>query len=117
MNEFKYEFLDRTVITVHKEQEAQVSKDALEELRQFEHIQFYAREKMMLISKEGRVQEEINRLVDNILTERKSHPEGSNTECIAMDMLTEFISKLDLEDFRLLKIERLVDGVGAGPAK
>jgi len=30
-----------------------------------------------------------------------------------MDMITELISKLDLEDFRTLKIERIADGVSA----
>jgi len=29
-----------------------------------------------------------------------------------MDMITELISKLDLEDFRSLKIERIIDGLG-----
>ncbi len=107
MSEDKYGFLDRTVITIHQDQESLVSGQALDELKQFAHFQFYDREKMMAISKEGRVQEELNKRVKSILAERVSDPNGSNTECIAMDMFTEFISKLDLEDFRRIPIERL----------
>ena len=36
-------------------------------------------------------------------------PEGSNEECIAMDMFTEFLGKLDLEDFREMPIENLLN--------
>jgi hypothetical protein len=104
----RYEFLDRTLITIHQQQESQVSRQALDELKPFAQLQFYDREKMMAISRAGRVQEEINKLVKSILAERGAHPDGSNTECIAMDMFTEFLSKLDLEDFRQLGIERLL---------
>lgn len=117
MDENKYDFLDRTAITIHQEQETQVSRAAFEELRQFAHVQFYDREKMMTISREGRIQSELNTLVKSILTERASHPEGSNTECIAMDMFTEFLSKLDLEDFRHVRIEGLVDETKAQPGE
>ena len=113
----KYDFLDRTVITIHQEQETHVSRAAFEELRQFAHVQFYDREKMMTISREGRIQSELNTLVKSILTERESHPEGSNTECIAMDMFTEFLSKLDLEEFRHVRIEGLVDETKARPGE
>ena len=113
----KYDFLDRTVITIHQEQEREVSRAALEELKQYAHIQFYDREKMVKISSEGRIQAELNKLVKSILIERASHPDGSNTECIAMDMFTEFLSKLDLEDFRHVRIERLVDETNAQPAE
>jgi hypothetical protein len=115
MNEDRYEFLGRTLITIHQQQESQVSRQALDELKQFEHFQFYDRQKMMAISREGRVQDEINKLVKSILAERGSHSDGSNTECIAMDMFTEFLSKLDLEDFRQLKIERLLHEPNAQP--
>lgn len=40
---------------------------------------------------------------------RADSPEGSNQECMAMDMLTEFLSKLDLNDFRKVRIEMLLD--------
>lgn len=115
MDEHKYDFLDRTVITIHQEQETQVSRAAFDELKQFAHVQFYDRAKMMTISREGRVRSELDKLVHSILSERASHPEGSNTECIAMEMFTEFLSKLDLEDFRHLRIERLVDETNVQP--
>ena len=55
------------------------------------------------------VQNEIDRLVQNVIAERNKCPEGSNQECMAMDMLTEFLSKLDLDDFRKVRIEMLLD--------
>ena len=109
MEDLRYEFLDRRDISIHKDQESEISAKALEEVSQFQRFRFYSREKMMAISREGRVQDEINKLVASILEERKANPEGSNAECAGMDFLMEFLSKLDLEDFRKVKIQGLAD--------
>lgn len=105
----RYECLNRKTIVVHDEQRCELSEAALTELEQFQVFEFYSQEKMLRISQAKGVQEEIDNLVSSVLAERKKSPEGSNQECMAMDMLTEFISKLDLDDFRKLKIERLID--------
>ena len=109
MDDVRYEFLDRKVFTIHKDQEFELSANTLQELSRFESFQAYSRDKMLRITKEGRVREQIVKLVKEILEERRSQPDGSNTECMAMDLFTEFLSKLDLEDFRKVKIERLID--------
>jgi hypothetical protein len=105
----RYDYLNRKTIVVHDEQRRELSEAALTELEQFQVFEFYSQEKMLRISQAKGVQEEIDNLVSSVLAERKKSPEGSNQECMAMDMLTEFISKLDLDDFRKLKIERLID--------
>lgn len=104
----RYDYLNRKTIVVRDEQRSELSEAALTELEQFQVFEFYSQEKMLRISQAKGVQEEIDKLVAPVLAERKKSPEGSNQECMAMDMLTEFISKLDLDDFRKLKIERLI---------
>jgi hypothetical protein len=106
--DMKYEFLNRMVIKIHSEHQAGLSESTLEEIRSFEQIAFYDRERMLTISESGNVQEEMEQLVRSVLTEREKCPDGSNTECIAIDRLTEFLSKLDLEDFRKVRIQGLL---------
>ncbi len=108
MTDTRYYFLERRSIRIHREQETDLAPGTLEDVSRFEPLEFYDREKMLAISASGEVQKEINRLVRQVLDERGSHPGGSNTECIAMDRLTEFLSKLDLEDFRKVNIEGLI---------
>lgn len=64
---------------------------------------------MLEISKKGLIQEEINKLINMMLEIRNEEPEGSNKECMYMDQINEFIGKLDMVDFRKLKIEKLID--------
>ncbi len=109
MTETKYDFLDRRSIWIHREQEAELSAGTLEDVSRFQIFEFYDRAKMVAISASGGVQQEINRLVRQVMAERGASPDGSNTECIAIDKLTEFLSKLDLEDFRKVKIEGLIE--------
>src|SRR5437016_3102168 len=69
-------------------------------------IEFYSRERIRELSEKGLIHQEFKRRIDELLRLRRDHPEGSNQECMCMDMITELISKLDLEDFRTLKIEQ-----------
>jgi len=55
----------------------------------------------------------LKKRIDELLRLRRERPEGSNQECICRGLITELISKLDLEDFRTLKIERIVDDLNA----
>ena len=105
----RYEYLDRKTIVIHDEQQQCISESAMLELDRFQRFEFYDRQKMLQISLADGVQKEIQRLVQSVLAERNKSPEGSNLECMAMDMLTEFLSKLDLNDFRKVRIEMLLD--------
>lgn len=105
----RYEYLDRKTIVIHDEQQRCISESAILELDRFQRFEFYDRQKMLQISLTDGVQKEIQRLVQSVLAERDKSPEGSNQECMAMDMLTEFLSKLDLNDFRKVRIEMLLD--------
>ncbi|NQU65473.1 MAG: hypothetical protein HQ517_14485 [SAR324 cluster bacterium] len=106
---FKYEYLNRVRITLHADQQSQLSKTTLDEIHKFIDFEFYSQEKMKLISGEGRIQDELNRLIQRLLEIRRDQPDGSNQECMCMDQITEFIGKLDLEDFRKIRIDRLIE--------
>ena len=108
MTDTRYDLLNRKTIHIHGEHESDLAPGTLEDVCRFQAFEFYDRQKMLAISDSNGVQSEINKLVQQVLAQRSAHPEGSNTECIAMDRLTEFLSKLDLEDFRKVHIEGLV---------
>jgi len=82
-------------------------------MREYEAIEFYSRERIRELSQKGLIHQELKQRIDELLRLRREHAEGSNQECICMDMITELINKLDLEDFRTLKIERIVDDLNA----
>jgi hypothetical protein len=105
----RYDYLRRKRYVVHAEHEQFIRPETLAEMRQYEAIEFYSRERIRELSQKGLIQEELKRRLDELLRLRREHAEGSNAECICMDMITELISKLDLTDFRTLKIERVVD--------
>jgi len=109
IHKMKYEYLNRVRITLHAEHQSQISKQTLNEIGKFIDFEFYTPEKIKRISGEGLIQAELNRLILTLLDIRGDRPDGSNQECMCMDQITEFISKLDLEDFRNIKIERLID--------
>ena len=94
---------------IHDEQQRCISESAMLELDRFQRFEFYDRQKMLQISRTDGVRKEIQRLAQSVLAERKKSLKGSNQECMAMDMLTEFLSKLDLNDFREVRIEMLLD--------
>ncbi len=105
----RYFFLDRTKYSVYHENRIRLSKQTLQEMADFEVIEIYPKEKIEKISKQGLIQQEINRLVEQIIELQEKSPEGSNAECIAMDCLVEFMGKLHLDDFRKIKIAGLIE--------
>ena len=116
MNEIdvnRYDYLRRKRYVVHEEHEQFIRPETLTEMREYEVIEFYSRERIRELSQKGLIHQELKRRIDELLRLRREHPEGSNPECICMDMITELIGKLDLEGFRTLKIERLIDDLNA----
>ena len=116
MNEIdpnRYDYLRRKRFVVHEEHEQFIRPETLAEMRDYEVIEFYSRERIRELSQKGLIHQELKRRIDELLRLRREHEEGSNPECICMDMITELISKLDLADFRRLKIERIIDDLSA----
>ena len=109
INDYRYYYLRRKRYVVHEEDEQFIRPETLSEMCQYEVIEFYSRERIRELSQKDLIHQELKRRIDELLRLRREHAEGSNQECICMDMITELISKLDLEDFRTLKIERIVD--------
>ena len=101
--------LARKRYVVHEEHEHFIRPETLAEMREYETIEFYSCERIRELSQKGLIHWELRRRIDELRRLRQEHPEGSNPECICMDMITELISKLDLEDFRTLKIERIIE--------
>jgi len=112
MNEIethRYDYLRRKRYAVHEEHEQFIRPETRLEMREYEAVEFYGRERIRELSQKGLIKDELKARIDDLATLRKEHPEGSNAECICMDMITELISKLDLADFRTLKIEGIID--------
>jgi len=105
----RYDYLRRKRYVVHEEHEQFIRPETLAEMREYEVIEFYTRERIRELSQKGLIHQELKRHIDELLRLRQEHAEGSNEECICMEMITELISKLDLEDFRTLRIEGIVD--------
>lgn len=105
----KYEYLDRMRITLHKDHELQLRANTLSEISEYADFEIYSKDKMIEISEKGQIQIELNRLINLLLDYRKNFPDGSNEECMCMDQINEFLGKLDMVDFRKLKIEKLID--------
>ena len=112
MNEIemhRYDYLRRKRYVIHEENEQFIRPETLAEMGEYEVIEFYSRERIRELSQKGLIHQELTRRIDELLRLRREHPEGSNQECMCMDMITDLISKLDLEDFRTLKIERIIE--------
>ncbi len=109
IDHWKYDFLRRKRYIVHDEHRPYLSEQTLKEISQYEPVEFYSREKILELSKKGLLQAELNKHIKSFLEARRKSPEGSNEECICMDFITELISKLDLNDFRSIRIERLLE--------
>jgi len=105
----RYDYLCRKRYVVHAEHEQFIRPETLANMREYEVIEFYSRERIRELSQQGLINRELKQRIEELLRLRQEHPEGSNQECICMDMITELISKLDLADFRTLKIERIID--------
>lgn len=111
MNEIethRYDYLGRKRYEVHDEHQQFIRPETLAEMREYEVIEFYDRQRIRELSQKGLIHQELKRRIDELLRLRQEYAEGSNQECICMDMITELISKLDLEDFRTLKIEGII---------
>ena len=108
-DDYRYDFLRRKRYVVHEEHEQFIRPETLAEMRDYEMIELYSRERIRELSEKGLIHSELKKRIDELLRSRLEHPEGSNQECMCMDMITELISKLDLEDFRTLKIERIIE--------
>ena len=104
-----YDYLRRRRYVIHEEHERFIRPETLAEMREYEAIEFYSRERIRELSQKGLIHRELKVRIDDLARLRREHPKGSNAECICMDMITELISKLDLEDFRMLNIERIID--------
>lgn len=112
MNEIddnRYDYLRRKRYLVHEEHERFIRPETLAEMREYEIVEFYSRERIRELSQNGLIKDELKARIEDLARLRREHPEGSNAECICTDMITELISKLDLADFRTLKIERIID--------
>jgi hypothetical protein len=112
MNEIethRYDYLRRKRYVGHEEHERFIRPETLAEMREYEAVELYSRERIRELSQKGLIQQELKARIEDLTRLRREHPEGSNPECICIDMITELISKLDLADFRTLKIERIVD--------
>ena len=96
----RYDYLRRKRYVVHEEHEQFIRPETLAEMREYETIEFYSCERIRELSHKGLIHRELRRRIDELLRLRRERPEGSNPECICMDMITELISKLDLEDCR-----------------
>lgn len=105
----RYDYLRRKRYVIHEEHERFIRPETLAEMREYEVVEFYSRERIRELSKKDLIHHELKARIDDLARLRREHPEGSNEECIFMDMITELISKLDLEDFRTLKIEGIIE--------
>ena len=105
----RYDYLRRKRYVIHEEHEQFIRRETVAEMHEYEVLEFYSRERIRELSEKDLIHHELKARIDDLLRLRREHPEGSNAECICMDMVTELISKLDLEDFRILKIERIID--------
>ena len=104
----KYEYLNRIRVTLHEQHQKQLSTETLNEIKEYTDFEFYSQKEIKSISNNGLIQAELNKLIKRLLDIRKLQPEGSNQECMCMDQINEFIGKLDMLDFRKIKIENLI---------
>ena len=109
IDDYRYDFLRRKRYVVHEEHEQFIRPETLADMCEYEAIEFYSRKRIRELSQKGLIHQELKRRIDELVRLRQEHAEGSNEECICVDMITELISKLDLADFRTLKIERIID--------
>jgi len=109
IDDHRHDYLRSKRYEVHEEHAQFIRPETLAEMQQYESIEFYSRERIRELSRRGLIKDELKKRIAEMLQLRNEHPEGSNPECICMDLIKELISKLDLEDFRELNIEGLVE--------
>ncbi len=104
----RYYYLRRRKFILHDEHAESVSSSTLDEMSKYQTIELYPRKRIVEISRSDRVYDELRTKIQELLDLRAQQPEGSNAECICMDVITEFLSKLDEVDFRKIPLERLL---------
>src|SRR2546428_1414139 len=104
-----YDFLRRKRFVVHEEHEQFIRPETLAEMREYEVIEFYSRERIRELSQKGLIHQELKRRINELLRLRREHAEGSNQERMCIAKITEVNSRLDLDAIRTMKIERIVD--------
>lgn len=106
---YRYGYLKAKKYIIHDEQTLLLDDSLLQGMKPFAPLEFYDRERMIEISGNDAAQDEINRLIKDLLEyRRESYPKDSNREAMCMEQLTEFLSKLDTTDFRKINIEGLL---------
>ena len=87
----RYDYLRKRRYVVHEEHEQFIRPETLSEMREYEVIEFYSCERIRELSQNGLIHLELKRLIDELLRLRRDHADGSNQECICMEMITELI--------------------------
>lgn len=110
MTEYKhrYDYLNAKNYRIYDDNKGFIRDELLEEIDQFSLTDYYDKERMIAISESNSVQDELNKLIKNLLEYRQENPDGSNHECMCMNQITEFIGNLDMLDFRKLNIQALL---------
>lgn len=103
----RYVQLEVTNYTVHDMQRPYIDEELLESMEEFASIEMYPKEKILTISENNEIQDELNRLIKDLLEYRKQEKNGNN-EAMCQSDIVDFLSKLDVLDFRTLNIEKLL---------
>ena len=93
MNEIethRYDYLRRKRYVVHAEHEQFIRPETLVEMSEYETVEFYSRERVRELSLKGLIKDELKARLEDLARLRREHPEGSNPECICMDMIILF---------------------------
>lgn len=83
---YRYDYLRSRRYEVHQEHERFIRPETLVEMQQYESLEFYSRERILELSRNGLIKDELKKLIEEMLQLRKEHPEGSNQECMCMDI-------------------------------
>lgn len=74
MNEvetYRYDYLRRKRFTVHEEHEQFIRPETLAEMREYEVIEFYSRDRIRELSQKGLIHQELKRRIDEFLRLRQ----------------------------------------------
>jgi hypothetical protein len=101
-------FMDEFVnLSIHKSEFDLLTPEERKFLEEFRSIEYYPDGKKN--GQEFDKVEEFFRVLENMKNLRDANKdEESNAECICIDFMVELLSKMSLEEFRKIKIERLL---------
>src|SRR5438552_2539054 len=74
----RYDYLCRKRYVVHAEHEQFIRPETLANMREYEVIEFYSRERIRELSQQGLINQELKQRIEELLRLRQEHPEGSN---------------------------------------